>query len=243
VNALLEGLRWIADPAHWSGPNGIPVRVEQQVLLSVVALAVASLIAVPVGLRVGHTHRWERLSLAVSNVGRAIPTFAVLSLSFLVIVNVWPKYAFGFWPTVVALVLLGIPPILVNTILGVRGVDADTVEAARGMGMTGKEVLMGLEIPLAMPLIVTGTRIAALQIVSTATLSALIGGGTLGRYIVDGAAQQDAAQLVAGAILVATLALVTEALFSILARASAPRLTSRAVRISGAITPAQVGPA
>jgi osmoprotectant transport system permease protein len=141
--------------------------------------------------------------------------------------------AFGFWPTVIALVLLAVPPILTNSYVGVQGVDRDTVEAARGMGMTGGQVLTRLEVPLAMPLMIAGVRTAAVQVVATATLAALIAGGGLGRYIIDGFAQGDEPKVLAGAVLVAALAIVTEVIFALLERALSPRTSSGGRRGTG----------
>lgn len=226
MNPLLDGFRWIGKPAHWSGTDGIWARLGQHVELVIAALIVATLIALPVGLLVGHTRRGRVTAAQTANAGRAIPSIAILAIAFMIFVRNWPTLAFGFGPTVVALVLLGIPPILVNTSVGIQQVDADITESARGMGMSGRQVLLGIEIPLAMPLITTGLRLAALQIVATATLSALIAGGTLGRYIVDGYAQHDTPKLIAGAILVAALAIVTEVIFAGIGRTTAPRTRS-----------------
>jgi osmoprotectant transport system permease protein len=231
LSGFTSGFHWIANPAHWSGNDGIPNRFFEHVELSVVALVVAALIAVPIGLAVGHTRKGQIVAVQTANLGRAIPSFAILSLVFLVVVRNFPSLAFGFLPTFVALTLLGIPPILVNTYVGIQQIDPDTVEAARGMGMSGRQVLLGLEMPLATPLIMTGLRLSAVTIVATATLSALIGGGTFGRYIVDGSAQQDIPMEVAGAILVAALAIATELFFSLLTRITAPRLTSGSRRV------------
>jgi osmoprotectant transport system permease protein len=151
----------------------------------------------------------------------------VLVLVFILMVNVLPRFAFGTGPTVVALILLAIPSMLVNTYVGIQGVDADTVEAARGMGMRERDVLFRLEVPLAAPLIMAGVRVAALQVVATATLAALIGGGGLGVFITDGFAQHDTPMLVAGAVLVSTLALLTEGALYLVERAVTPRTTSR----------------
>jgi osmoprotectant transport system permease protein len=228
VNGLLEGVSWILDARHWSGPDGIWLRLLQHAELSVVSLVAAAIIAIPIGLAVGHTRRGQVVAVQAAILGRAIPSLAILSLVFVLVVNVAPAFAFGFVPTFVALTLLGIPTILVNTYIGVEQVDADAVEAARGMGMSGRQVLLGLEVPLAAPLIMTGVRLAAVTIVATATLSALIAGGTLGRYIIDGYAQQDIPKIVGGAILVAALAILTELLFTALARVTAPRLSTQA---------------
>ena len=208
MNGLLEGLQWLVDPANWSGVDGIPARVWEHVQLSVIALAIATLIAVPIGLWIGHTRRGQFWTVQLANVGRSIPSLAVLSIMFLIAVKEFPSLAFGFLPTIVALTLLGIPVILINTYVGIQQVDPDTVEAARGMGMSGRQVLSTLEVPMAMPLIMTGLRLAAVQIVATAGLAALIAGGGLGRYIVDGFALRENDRIVAGAILVAVLSLL-----------------------------------
>jgi osmoprotectant transport system permease protein len=240
VNGLLEGLQWLVDPANWSGVDAVPARVWEHVQLSLISLAVATLISVPLGLWIGHTRRGQFWTVQLANLGRSIPSLAVLSIAFLLVVKLAPadhqQLAFGFLPTIVALTLLGIPVILINTYVGVQQVDPDTVEAARGMGMNGRQVLWRLEVPLAMPLIMTGLRLAAVQIVATAGLAALIAGGGLGRYVVDGFAQRENDRIVAGAILIAILSLLTDAVFSLLAKAAAPRLTS-----SGrAIAPARI---
>lgn len=226
MNGLLEGLQWLVDPANWSGIDGIPTRVWEHVQLSVIALAIATLIAVPVGLWIGHTRRGRFWTVQFANVGRSIPSLAVLSIMFLIAVKEFPTLAFGFLPTIVALTLLGIPVILINTYVGIQQVDPDSVEAARGMGMSGRQVLWTLEVPLAMPLIMTGLRLAAVQIVATAGLAALIAGGGLGRYIVDGFALRENDRIVAGAILVAVLSLITDAVFTLLAKFTSPKLSS-----------------
>ena len=234
MNGLQEGFEWITDPAHWAGPDGIWTRLFQHVELSITAILVAALIAVPIGLAIGHTRKGEVVVVQIANLGRAIPSLAILALAFLVFVYVAPAFAFGFLPTAIALTFLGIPPMLVNTYVGIQQVDADAVESARGMGMSGRQVLFGLEVPLAMPLILTGVRLAAVTIVATATLSALIAGGTLGRYIVDGYANRNIPKVVGGSILIAILAILTDALFSLLRRATAPRLSSQSKRAQAA---------
>jgi osmoprotectant transport system permease protein len=226
VNEFLNGIHWIFDPMHWSGADAISTRLWEHVQLSVISLVLACVIAIPIALWVGHTRHGQVVTVQLASLGRSIPSLAILSIMFLIVVRNWPKSAFGFLPTVVALTLLGIPVILINTYVGIRGVDPDVVEAARGVGMSGRQVLLRAELPLAMPLIMTGLRLAAVQIVATATLAALIGGGALGRYIVDGYAQQDTPMVVAGAILVALLAILTDLLFSLLARIAAPRTSS-----------------
>jgi osmoprotectant transport system permease protein len=227
VHTLVQALKWLVDGSHWSGFDGIPVRTLEHVEISVAAVAIAAAVAIPLGLFIGHTRRFQFLAVSVANVGRSIPSFGILSIAYVIVLKVAPGFAFGFVPTVTALVLLGIPPILTNTYVGVQNVDADTVEAARGMGMSERQVLLGLEVPMATRLMMAGIRTSSVTVVATATLSALIGGGTLGRYIVDGFAQSDNPKLVAGSILVAVLAILTELILGRVDRVLAPRTASR----------------
>jgi osmoprotectant transport system permease protein len=227
MHLFIQAIQWLFDRSHWTGFDGIPDRLWQHVGLSLVATALAMAIAVPVGLFVGHTRRGEFLATSVANAARSLPSFGLLALVFVAVSDFFPRLAFGALPTIVALVVLGIPPILTNTYVGVQGVDQDTIEAARGMGMTERQVLLRLEVPLSAGLIMAGLRTAALQIVATATLAALFAGGTLGRYIVDGFAQKDDPKLVAGAILVALLAIATEIGFALVERLVTPRTSSR----------------
>jgi len=203
---------WFLDPANWQGPTGVPTLFSQHLGLSAAALGIACAIALPLALWLGHLGRGGQLAINVSNIGRAVPTFALLALLAL------GPLSFGNTSTVVALVLFGIPPILTNAYVGMREVDRDIVEAARGMGMSGMEMLRRVELPLATPLIMNGVRLAAVQIVATATIAALVGGGGLGRIIVSGFARQDIAALVSGAILVAVFAIAVEGAFELLGR-------------------------
>ena len=198
--------------------------------LLVVIGVIAILIALPLGLWIGHSRRGQFWTVQLANVGRSVPSLAVLSIAFLLVLKLVPDeyadLAFGFLPTIVALTLLGIPVILINTYVGIQQVDRDTVEAAKGMGMDGRQILARLEVPMAMPLIMTGLRLAAVQIVATAGLAALIAGGGLGRYIVDGFALRENDKVVAGSILIAAISLLTDLVFTLLTKATAPRLTS-----------------
>jgi osmoprotectant transport system permease protein len=225
-----EAFDWLTDPAnwHWSEGGQIPHRIVQHLAYSGVAVVIACLIAVPVGMLIGHTRRAEFVAVSIANLGRAIPSFAVLSIVFQLMLS-YPGtqgLAFGPGPIVVAMLLLSVPPILTNTYVGVQQVDRDTVEAARGMGLTGRQIVRRLELPLAAPLIVTGIRTATVQVIATVTLAALIAGGGLGRPIVDGLATQDRGQYVGGAILVSGLAIVAEVMFGGIARLAAPRTAS-----------------
>lgn len=213
MNVLGSTWDWLADPAHWSGDDGIWHRLLQHLLLTVVCLIVSCLIALPVALVLGHLGKGGALAVNISNVGRAVPTFAVLVLLLLTPVGKW-----GEGPTVVALVLFAVPPLLTNAYVGMREVDRGVVQAARGMGMTGRQTLTRVEVPLALPMILNGVRIAAVQLVATATIAALAGGGGLGRIITAGFNLASTPQVVAGAILVAVFALLVEGVFEVVDR-------------------------
>lgn len=223
---------WFLDPGNWDGPAGIPSRIVEHVVLSGLAVLIGAAIAVPIGLFIGHTGRGAAATIAVGNLGRAIPSYAMLVIFV-------PLLGIGFPNALAALVLLALPPILVNTHAGMRGVDPDTVEAGRGMGMRETQLLRIVELPLALPVIVAGVRVAAIQVVATATLAALVGGGALGRFIADGFALRDTPQLVGGAILVALLAVTTGRLFALLERrALSPGLRSGPAAPATPIAPA-----
>ncbi|GHC68885.1 ABC transporter permease [Streptomyces cinnamoneus] len=204
---------WLTTTAHWSGTDGVWHRLGEHLFLTVVCLLISCAIALPVAVLLGHVGKGGALAVNISNVGRAVPTFAVLVLLLLS-----PLGSHGSWPTVIALVLFAIPPLLTNAYVGMREVDRDMVEAARGMGMTGTQIIARVELPLAFPLILTGVRSAAVQVVATTTLAALPGGGGLGRIITAGFRLTDTAQVVAGALLVAVLALLVEGAFVLLQR-------------------------
>jgi osmoprotectant transport system permease protein len=202
---------WFLDPANWSGSGGIPTRTVEHLQLSGLSILVAALIAIPLGLLIGHTGRGALVTVSIGNLGRAVPSYAMLVIFI-------PVLHIGFANALAALVLLAIPPILTNTHAAMQGVDRDMIEAGRGMGMTELELLRQVEVPLALPVIIAGLRVAAVAVVATATLAALVGGGALGRFIVDGFALRDTPQLVGGAILVAVLAVITERAFSVVER-------------------------
>lgn len=208
MNTFSATWDWLTTSANWSGDNGVWNRLAEHLFLTVVCLALSCAIALPVALVLGHLGKGGALAVNLSNIGRAVPTFAVLVLLLLS-----PIGTYGDWPTIIALVLFAVPPLLTNAYVGMRGVDADVVRAARGMGMTGRQMLLGVELPLALPLILTGVRIAAVQLVATATVAALAGGGGLGRIITAGFNLASTPQVVAGAVLVALFALVVEGVF------------------------------
>jgi osmoprotectant transport system permease protein len=229
VNLLEQTAGWLTDPAHWAGPNGIPIRLFEHLAMAGAALALAIAIALPVGLWIGHTGRAATFAINLANLGRALPSLAVIGIVLPVTAAIDPQIGFKIVPTLIAMVVLGIPPVLVNTHAGIAGVDRDLVEAARGMGLRERQILSGVELPIAVPVIAGGIRSAAVQIVATTTLGAIFGFGGLGRYLVDGIAQNDEGQIFGGVALVAGLSLLTEAVFAIMQR----RLTSPGLQLAG----------
>ncbi len=217
---------WLADPAHWQGPDGIPARLLEHLAISAPAILVALLVAFPIGAYIGHTGRYARLAVNAAFLGRAIPSYAVLVLVLPISLRFDPDIGLDVIPTFTAMVVLAIPPILVGTHAGLRGVDRDLVESARGMGFGERQLLFGVELPVALPVVLGGLRTAAVQVVATATLGAVVAYGGLGRYIVDGIARNEDDRLFAGVVLVAGLALVVEGLLALAQR----RLTSPGLR-------------
>lgn len=215
---LAAVVEWFADPAHWQGPDGIPTRLLEHLQLSGSSVLVAAAIALPLGLYIGHTGRGAFLAINVANVGRAMPSLAVLAFALPVSISL--GLGLGFWPTFMAMVPLAIPPILTNTYVGIRSADPDTVEAARGMGMREWQVLRTVEVPAGLPILLAGLRTASVNVIATATLGAIVAGPALGRYIVDGFALRDHERVFAGALLVAILAVGTEVTFGMLERMS-----------------------
>ncbi|MFN8518318.1 MAG: ABC transporter permease [Chloroflexota bacterium] len=224
-------IAWFGDPANWTGYDGIPNRLAEHLVLCTVSMLLALAIALPIGLYIGHTGRFSFAVQSLSNAGRAVPSYALMAILFPLTISLSIGIAgnLAFVATVAAMVLLAIPPVVTNTWAGVQGVDDDLREAARGMGLRGHQVLRGLEVPLALALILTGIRIASVQVVATATLGAVFGGGGLGRYITQGFARQDDARLWAGASMVALLAIAVEVGFGWLIRRSERRSASAAL--------------
>jgi osmoprotectant transport system permease protein len=228
VNGVLE---WLTDGQNWQGGDGVWLRTWEHLYYSGIALALAALVAVPVGLWVGHTGRLRFLAVNLTGALRAIPSLGLLFLSIMVLGPRLEGENGVLVPTELVLVVLAIPPILAGAYAGVEQVDAAARDAARGMGMRGREVLFRVELPCALPLIASGLRSAALQVVATATLAATVGLGGLGRYLIDGLAVRDYAQMAGGAILVALLALLLDLLASLLQRVVvSPGLTGKTGR-------------
>ena len=218
---------WLTDPAHWTGPNGIPQRILEHLIYSGISLVIAALIAIPLGVIVGHSGR-AKWTVSLANSLRAVPS---LGLLFAVALWLGPKIASSLAyviPSVIVLVLLAVPPILSGTYAGIQGVDPAARDAAKGMGMRGGEVLRKVELPCALPLLLSGVRSATLQVIATATIAASISLGGLGRYLIDGLSVSDYAEMASGAILVAALALVMDGLLSLVQRtAVSPGLTGK----------------
>jgi osmoprotectant transport system permease protein len=230
VAVIAQAITWLSDPLHWNGPNGIPVRLFEHVGISAVSLLIALAIALPIGLWIGHTGRGAAIAINSANLWRALPSFAVIAIVLPITAQIDPQAGFKIYPTVAAMIVLGIPPISVNTYSGDAGLDRDLVEAGRGQGMSETQLLTRVELPLAVPLIATGLTSAAIQIVATATLGAVFGFGGLGTYLVDGIAQSDTGQIFGGALLVAGLVVTTGVAFAVVQRLAAPRGLRRAER-------------
>lgn len=213
---------WFADPANWSGRDGIPVRLGEHLILSGIPLLLALVIALPVGTYVGHTGRGSSVAINLANVGRAIPTLAILVIAFILLsrplVDAGLRGEAGEVAAIVSMVFLALPPIVTNTYVGLSDVDRDLLDAGRGMGMTGGQLLARVELPIALPVVLAGIRTAAVQVVATATLGAVVATGGIGRYLIDGIAQRKYEEMFAGAVLVALLAIATELIFGWLQR-------------------------
>jgi len=218
MDFLAQVLAWYTDPANWTGNNGIPLRLWQHLSLSVVSLAVGLAIALPIGLYIGHTGRGARFAVAVSNIGRAVPSLGWLGIAYPISTGLFHRAGIGFLPAFIGLVALAIPPIVTNTYVGLSGVDPELREAARGMGMRELQLLARVEVPVALTVILAGIRVSAVAVVATTPLAALVGGGTLGAYILQGLALSDEVRVFAAAVLVALLALLTELAFAWLQR-------------------------
>lgn len=213
---------WFGDPANWSGKDGIPIRLVEHLVLSIIPLVLAMAVALPIGLYVGHTGRGSRLAVNLSNIGRAVPTLAILIIAFMLLsrplVGVGLRSEVSEVAAIIAMFFLALPPVVTNTYVGLAEVDRDLIEAARAMGMTGRQVLLRVELPVALPVVLAGIRTAAVQVVATATLGAVVATGGFGRYLIDGIAQLRYEKMFAGAVLVALLAILTELAFAWLQR-------------------------
>jgi osmoprotectant transport system permease protein len=216
MSLLGDAVVYLNDPLNWTRPRGILELAGQHLRISGLALGAALLAAVPTAAWLGHTGRGGALTVGLANVSRAVPTLAILTIFAVTPIG------FTIWAPVIALAVFAVPPVLANTYVGIREVDRDVVEASRAMGMTGWQVLTRVEAPLAVPLIMVGVRTAAVQVVATAPLAALLGGGTLGSLIRSGFGRQEYGIVLAGAFLVTALAVLTEVVLSVVAWSVTP---------------------
>jgi osmoprotectant transport system permease protein len=229
-------LDWLTASEHWSGAEGVPTRIWEHLNYSLIALAVAVVIGLPIGLLIGHTGKGTAVVAALANSLRALPTIGLL-IFFVVLISphVHGKGDAAYLiPTEIVLIVLAIPSILSNTFAGVQNVDPAARDAARGMGMTGRQVLFKVELPCALPLIMSGVRSATLQVIATTTIAAYVSLGGLGRYVFDGQSQQDYPQMASGAVLVALLAMSADFVLAMVQRAIVSRgVSGRYARGSG----------
>jgi osmoprotectant transport system permease protein len=227
MSTLSDTVTWLNDPAHWRDTpslTGIPTRLIEHLQYSGIALAGALIIGLPLGLLVGHTGHGGWL-VTMANALRALPTFGFLILGVVVISPHIHSRGDAVYliPTEVVLIILAIPPIFANTVAGIQNVDPAVSDAAKGMGMRGRQILARVEIPNALPLIFSGLRSATLQVIATATIAAYVSLGGFGRFVFDGLSQQDYAQMTGGAILVAALAVVIDFLLAVIQRYTVSR--------------------
>ncbi len=225
---------WFADPSNVFGASGLQGRLGEHMILSVIPLTIAMAVALPVGAWIGHSGRAANLVINIANIGRAIPSLAILAMATMLlqafIVSIGLRQFASEIATMIALTALAIPPILTNTYVGISEVDDDLVEAGRGLGMRESQILREVEVPVAIPVILVGIRTAAVQVVATATLGAVFATGGLGRFIIDGIAQRRFDEVFAGALVVAILSILTEFAFEFIQR----RVTSPGLRAGSA---------
>lgn len=233
-NILSEAWDWLGQPNRWSwtDPAGIPYRTVEHLSFSALSLVIAAALTIPPALWLAHSRRGALLASSVVNIGRAIPSFGLIIL-FWFLASRWDLNT-DFWPLLIALVALALPPLFTNTYAGVVSVDADAVDAARGTGYTEGQIMLRIELPLSLPVILAGARVAFLQLVATVAIGAIVNdGGGLGRYIVDGFAQGRAyyGEILAYGVAVVVLALLCEGAFTLITRWAVPKgLTIQSAR-------------
>lgn len=225
LDYLRDGFVWLNDPLNWTNPGGIMDRLGEHLIISAGAVLLGCLIGLPLGVWLGHVGRGGGIVVTASNLTRAIPTLALLTILPLT------PLGFGKPPVIIALAVFAVPPLLANAFTGVRGIDREIVESARGMGLSGGQVLRRVELPLAVPYLAAGLRSAGVQVVATATLAAFVNGGGLGQIIAAGFGigidNGGAGQIVAGGLVVAVLALATEGLLAGVQALLTPRALRR----------------
>ena len=228
MSILSEAFVWLNDPLNWQGREGVPRLATEQLGITAAAVGIGAVLALPTALVLGHYRRGGGFVVALGNLSRAVPTYALLTIFASTAIG------FGNRATTVALTVFAIPPLLANAYTGVRQVDPDVVESARGMGLSEMQLLRKVELPLAVPLIAAGFRTAVVQVLATATLAAFVGGGTLGLIITNGFGTQDYGKVVAGGLLVAVLAVAADLVLVGVERAVTPgrahRLRRRTAR-------------
>ncbi|MEJ7584963.1 MAG: ABC transporter permease [Acidimicrobiales bacterium] len=239
---LGDVISWFNDRANWRGPSGVIVRVSEHTQVSVATILVAMVFALPVAIWLGHKRRYGNLAVNISNIGRALPSFAILAVGSQIL-GTREVPVIMTTTTFLALIALAIPPIVTNAYVGMAEVPDEVRDAARGMGLSDRQVLFTVELPLAVPLIMAGVRTSSVQVVATATIAAVVGGGGLGRFIIDGFAVQDNVQVTAGAALVALLSLTTEVGLSGVQRLVTPAGLRRTRKVPKIAETAPVDPA
>ncbi|WP_248122430.1 ABC transporter permease [Micrococcus lacusdianchii] len=212
-------IAWFSDPDHWSGPGGVPARALEHLGYSALALVIAVLIAVPVGVWIGHTGRGRRVVVGLSSALRALPTLGLLTF-LAIVLQIGLRQA--VIPTTIVLVVLAVPPLLAGTYAGLQAVPREVVHAARANGHSTGQLIGQVELPLALPMVVGGLRSATLQVLATTSVAAYLGLGGLGRYLFDALAVQDYTTMLAGALLIAVLALAVDGLLLLLQRLLTP---------------------
>jgi osmoprotectant transport system permease protein len=224
-------IAWFLDGSHWTGSDGVPALLLTHLTYSAIALFAASIVAIPIGLYVGHTGRGKFLIAGSANLLRALPSLGLIIMLVILFGPVFESDLAFIVPSLIVLVLLAVPPIMSGTYAGVVAVDPAAVDAARGIGYRPLGLLFGVELPCALPLILSGLRGATLQVISTATIAAYVSLGGLGRLIIDGRAENDYAQMTAGAVLVGVLALAVDLTIGLLSTILvSPGLTRRTVK-------------
>lgn len=236
MDFLSDVVVWLNDPANWQGRRGIITRLLEHIQYSATALVVAAVLALPLAIWLGHKRRFGTIAVNISNAGRAIPSVAFIFLAATVF-GISQIPGVGPVATFIALTALAIPPLVTNAYVGMAEVPDEIRDSARGMGMSGWQSLGRVELPIAMPLIMAGVRTAAVQVVATASIVAVVGAGGLGRFIIDGRAVQDNVRVFAGALLVALLSLATEIAFAVLQRALTPKALRGTERDAPVIAP------
>lgn len=214
---IVAAFGWIFDPANWGGPSGIPARLGEHIVYSLLTLLLAAAIALPIGFAIGHSSRFRGLAVGVSGALRALPTLGLVIYLALITTNL------TIVPPLIALTILAIPPVLAGAYSGLESVDRAPIDAAKAIGMTGWQVFAKVELPLALPLVLGGIRSGALQVIATWTVAAILPVGGLGRFLIDGIAVQNYPEMLGGSIIVIALALVSDGLFAITQRLVVPR--------------------